>query len=164
MTPHLSEDQFGELLAGSSTSANPHLLTCDQCSAELASVRESLSLFRDATRSYADNELRSLPQMTLPSRRFVSPALQPAWWLAAATLMLAALSPIQMQRQHAYHANALIAGAATTTATASTQSDEALLEDIDRETSASLPASMQALADPSTSLDPSTPLAVQRKD
>ena len=46
---HLTGEQFGELLARSANSPQPsdllaetHLRTCEQCSAELASLRESL--------------------------------------------------------------------------------------------------------------------------
>jgi hypothetical protein len=49
----------------------------------------------------------------------------------------------------------------------SAQSDEALLEDVDRDTSASVPASMQALADPTdgaASVNPSVSTSTQRKD
>jgi hypothetical protein len=161
---HLSEDQFGELLARSDAEvqSNSHLLTCDQCAAEFATIRQSLSLFRDASRAYADNELRHLPQVTLPTPGLISPALQPAWFLAAAALMLTALLPMQMRHLQNLHPAAV--AASPSAPVISTESDEALLEDVDRESSASIPSPMQALANPSTSLDPSTPLATQRKD
>jgi anti-sigma factor RsiW len=161
---HLSEDQFGKLLADSSEEAqsNPHLLACEQCAAEFAAIRESISLFRDASRTYADNELRRLPQLTLPSRRLISPALQPAWFLAAAAFMLTALLPLQMRHLQTFHSAAVALNSPASGT--STESDEALLEEIDRESSASVPSPMQALANPSTSLDSSTSLATPRKD
>jgi anti-sigma factor RsiW len=165
MTPHnaegvhLSEVQFGEMLAGSSSTGQPdaHLLRCDECAAEIAAIRESLSLFRDATRAYADAELRRMPQMTLPTRRLISPAFQPTWWLAAAAFLLTALLPIQLQRQQRFRSMAAEANSASAPVASKLDSDEALLEDVDRESSASLPSPMQALANPTTSLDPSTP-------
>jgi anti-sigma factor RsiW len=161
---HLSEDQFGDLLVRSSanTQAGQHLAACDRCAAELAAMRESLVLFRDASRAHADNELRRLPEMTLPSRRLASTAPGPAWWLTAAAMLLTVLSPMEMQRMRGFHSYAVASSAAP--AGDSGQSDEALLDDVDREASASVPSPMQALADPSASLETSTPLATQRKD
>jgi len=160
---HLDDEQFCELLALSATDAeaHPHVLACAECAAELSTMRSSLGLFRDASRAYADDELRRLPQMALPSRGMISPALKPAWWLTAAALMLAALTPLQMQRVRASHGSAAVMDEAVTASSA--QSDEALLEDVDREASASLPSSLQALANP-TSLDVPTSNASQRKD
>ena len=156
---HLSEDEFGELLTDSSSVGQPsaHLLDCDECSAELAAIRESLSLFRDATHAYADTELRRLPQMVLPTRRLISPAFLPAWWLAAAAFMLTALLPMQMRRQLRLRSMAAVASSTSAPTTSQSDSDEALLEDVDRESSASLPSPMQALANPTTSLDSATP-------
>lgn len=154
-TSHLTEDQFGELLGRpvpradhAVTPAEAHLLACPQCAAELAAMQNSLTLFRDATTNFAAEELRQLPRMTIsPPRRILMPALRPALWLAAASLLLAAALPLQIARHHAHHPANIIAPAAAGSSTQS-NSDEALLEDIDRDTSATVPASMQALADP----------------
>jgi anti-sigma factor RsiW len=166
---HLTEDQFGELLAGDAQQPIPapvqaHLLACQKCAAELAGLRESLSFFQQATGAYADNELRHLPQASLPDRPMRSPvlasALEPAYWLAAAVL-LAGFLPMQTA-----HRNALPpAPAVASSNTAESQSDEALLNDVDSELSASVPASMQALVDPSTDdTDISAQTSTQRKD
>jgi hypothetical protein len=174
---HLTEDQFGELLtdspgpSGSDPGPNAalaaaHLLSCRQCAAELTTLRESLSLFREATNAYAGNELRRRPQMSLPTRRLLSPALEPAYWAAAAAIVLAAFLPMQFLRQHpSQPAPSVVASVADRSA----QSDEALLEDVNREISASVPAPMQALADPtggeaSVDLDSSAAPSTQRKD
>jgi anti-sigma factor RsiW len=172
---HLTEDQFSDLLARSpqtdssnSAPSQAHLLTCEQCAAELATLRESLSLFRRAASAYADDELRRLPQMSLPSRRIFSPALEPTWLVAAAAIFLAALLPMQLARQHSFQpARAL--SASVSTDVAESESDEALLDDVDRDTSASVPAPMQALVDPmagisSTSTGTSIQSSAQRKD
>jgi anti-sigma factor RsiW len=163
---HLNEEQFGELLANPSAEieaqSNQHLLTCDRCAAEFATIRESLSLFRDASHAYADTELRRLPQVAVPSRRLISPVLQPTWFLAAAAFILTAFLPMQMRHLQTSHSAAVASMPSSSADTA--QSDEALLDDVDRESSASLPSPMQSLANPSTSVDSSTPLAVQRKD
>jgi hypothetical protein len=165
---HLTEDQFGELLADTSgpalESAKAHLLACDQCASELAGLRDSISLFRQASNAYADNELRSLPPVSLPARGVLSPALVPTYWLAAAALFLAAILPMQSLRQHRFPAPPAVSAG---TAESTSQSDEALLEDIDSYTSASVPAPMQALADPSfssTGITATIQNSDQRKD
>jgi anti-sigma factor RsiW len=173
MTPqlatHLTEDQFGELLSNSteisnspSAPAEAHVLTCEQCAAELASLRESLSLFRQASNAYADNELRRMPPISLPTRR--SPALEPAYWAAAGALVLAAFLPMQMM-----HRQSLQATPAVAVADRPAQTDEALLEDVNQAISASVPTPMQSLADPtadvaSVDIDSSVPTSTQRKD
>ena len=171
---HLTEDQFGELLAAStrtaasgSSATEAHLLSCEQCAAELASLRESLSFFRQASNAYADNELRHLPPVSLPARHIFSPAFAPAYWAtAAAAFFLSALLPMQMLHRHAFQpASGIVAGIPDRPV----QSDEALLEDVDSEISASVPTPMQALAVPtddvaSVDIDSSDSTSTQRKD
>jgi hypothetical protein len=160
---HLSEDQFGDLLTIPPEAAedNAHLRACGKCAAEFAAIRESLGLFREASHAHAEAELRRLPRMTQPSHRLITPAPQPAWWLVAAVMLLTALFPAQIHRMRDQNS----AVDTSTVATAgSSQSDESLLDDVDRETSASLPDSMRRLADPSISSNSTTPLTPQRKD
>jgi hypothetical protein len=165
---HLTEDQFGELLTHTAgpalESAEVHLLACDQCASELAGLRDSISLFRRASNTYADNELRRLPPVSLPARGTLSPALAPTYWLAAAALFLAAILPMQSLRQHTLHAAPAVSAG---TPESTSQSDEALLEDVDSYSSASVPAPMQALADPnfsSTGITATIQNSDQRKD
>jgi hypothetical protein len=172
MTPqlatHLTEDQFGELLSRSKDSpsapAEAHVLACEQCASELASLRESLSLFRQASNTYADKELRRLPPISLPTRR--SPAMEPAYWAATAALVLAAFLPMQMMHRQSLQAAPAVA---ITVAVRPAQTDEALLEDVNQAISASVPTPMQSLADPtadvaSVDIDSSIPTSTQRKD
>jgi hypothetical protein len=173
---HLTEEQFGELIAasakGASTaSAESHLQGCGQCAAELASLRECLTLYREASTAYADRELRRIPQVKLPARRrlLFFPVLESAYWAAAAAaIFLAALLPMQtLHRRTARPAPAVVASAANVSA--GSESDEALLEDVNREESASVPAAMQALEDPSgttasAGVETSNQTSDQRKD
>jgi hypothetical protein len=173
---HLTEEQFGELIAASAKAAadiapaEAHVRGCEPCAAELASLRECLSLFRDASTAYADRELRRIPRVKLPARRpLFFPSLEPAYWaVAAAAIFLAALLPMQTLRRHAVQpAPAVAVGAAN--ASVGTESDEALLEDVNREESASVPAAMQALEDPSgsttsTGIETSNETSDQRKN
>jgi hypothetical protein len=172
--PHLTEEQFGELLAQPAGPANSamaaaeaHLLTCEQCAAELTALRESLSLFREASTAHADHVLRRLPQISVPVRGIFSPALQRAYLAtAAASVFLVALLPMQLLRQHPARSTAAISAG---TPSSLAESDEALLDDVDRDASASVPTPMRALVDPtaSTSLtgfDSSISSSDQRKD
>ncbi len=172
---HLTGEQFGELMAGTteaaggeSTSAEAHLKACEQCAAELASMKEAIALFREASNAYANEELRRRPRWVLPERRSFSRSLVPAYWVAAAAMFLTALLPLQVLRRHSAQPQATAAVASSTPAS-SAQSDEALLEDVNSEISATVPTSMQALADPSddetaVNSETSVPTSNQRKD
>jgi len=129
------------------TDARAHLLACPQCAAELAHLRDSLTLFRDATTAHSDQLLRRIPRVTLPSRAY-RPALEPAYWVAAAAMGLAALLPLQVLRQQNALRPASSVAARVAERPADAQSDEALLEDVNTAISASVPASMQALDNP----------------
>jgi hypothetical protein len=153
---HLSSDQFGDLLGrGANEAASPeaewveaHLLVCQQCSVELAELRQSLSLFCDATSAYANEQMRPLPRL-VPVRRAQVRWLIPTYWaVAAAAMLLTALLPMQVLRQRSQPAQS---AATASSAIDHSQSDEALLDDVDREVSASVPTPMQALADPTAS-------------
>src|SRR4051812_7171096 len=138
---HLTEEQFGELLAPSPESsdrtlAEAHLASCEQCSAELASLRDSLSLFRTATGVYAENEFRRLPQWSAPRIPARRPSFQPAYWAAAAALLLAAILPLQMFHRHAPDQAAAVAAAQPQHLT---ESDEALFESVNNEISEAVP-------------------------
>jgi hypothetical protein len=166
-TGHLTEDQFGELLAMPTRAADSapgpteaHLLACEQCTTELTGLRESLSLFRVASNAHADSELRRMPQVTLGARGALSPAIVPTWWMAAAAIILAAILPMQSLRQHSVRPAPAVSA---TVSDSSVESDEALLEDVDRATSASVPAPMQALADPTDGISSSAINSTSRR-
>lgn len=174
---HLTGEQFGELMGGTTETvsaelaqAEAHLLVCEQCAAELAGLREAISLFREASNAYADEELRSRPRWILPARRTHSQSLVPAYWVAAAAMFLTALLPLQVMRRHTHAPPAAgVSSVAASVADRNAQADEALLEDINSEISRSVPASMQALADPTgdetaVNSETSVPTTDQRKD
>jgi hypothetical protein len=152
-TLHLTSAQMETLLAPSATdaAAQAHLLLCPACAAEIAHLRDSLALFRSATTAHADRELQSLPPIPIPNRGLLFPTLQPTHWFAVAATLLVALLPLQTLRPRAIQSAPAEAYVADTT-----QSDAALLDDVDREASASVPAPMQALADPTATGDTDT--------
>lgn len=170
---HLTEVQFGELLDGTTheiegplTPAEEHLVSCEECTAELETLREALVLFHDASTAYANAQLRDVPPVRLPKRPVMLRILRPAYFAAAAALLLAVLLPMEMLHQRSRQTAAPQATNAGTTSVQhyATESDEALLEDVDNATAASVPDSMQALADPTAGSNISVRKSVQRKD
>jgi hypothetical protein len=176
MTLHLSHEQLCDLILAdlslqpegdswNDLKAEPdviqeHLRACLVCSAELRSLRDSLSHFRDASVSYARQEFaQSYAQRSsiAPPHSHLS---QPLYWTAAVVVFVATLFPLSMHRQRP------AAPAIRTTATSSslqrTESDEALLADIDQKLSADVPAPMAPLADPTAGTTSTTSTSDQR--
>src|SRR3984893_10628929 len=141
MTLHLTHEQLCDLIladsslpleGNSSSDCKPesdvvqaHLRACRVCSAELRSLRDSLSHFRDASVSYARQEFaQSYAQRSsiAPPHSYLS---QPLYWAAAAVVFVAALFPLSMHRQH--QAPPVIRTIATSSSLQTTESDEALL-------------------------------------
>jgi hypothetical protein len=139
------EDEFGDDRIPDSDVVQAHLRACPVCSAELRSLRDSLSHFRDASVSYARQEFAqsyARRSSIAPPHSYLS---QPLYWTAAAVVFVAALFPLSMHRQRP------ITSSAATAASASAQtaeSDAALLADIDQKISADVPTPMEPLADP----------------
>ncbi len=144
---HLSPDQLVELLAETPATVHPHLLVCAACAAEFDSLRDSLALFRDASNAFAAQELRPSTERILAARSSYRPWLVPAYWATAAALLIAAMIPLEVQHQHTLAA-AAIAATSASARSATAETDAALLDDVDRELSASVPAPMQTLEDP----------------
>src|SRR5216683_4726935 len=161
MTLHLSHEQLCDLLLADlslqpegdswkdleaeSDVVQEHLRACLVCSAELRSLRDSLSHFREASVSYARQEFaQSYAQRSsiAPPHSYLS---QPLYWTAAAVVFVAALFPLSMHRQRPAPP---VARTTTSSSLQTTESDEALLADIDQKLSADVPAPMAPLADP----------------
>ena len=168
MTPHLTEEQFADLLAAprnpdaasAHLTAQVHLAECPSCAAELTSMQESLALFREASTALAEAQLRSMPRPALPARRRVFMP-QPALWAAAAAMLLVSLAPLDKLR-HDKPAPQPVAVAHVPAAAQTRESDEALLRAVDNEISESVPTPMEALADPTAV--PANKNSDQRKD
>src|SRR5438874_9540718 len=166
MTLHLTHEQLCDLILADVSSqqegeswndpndleaesdiVREHLRACLICSAELRSLRDSLSHFREASVSYARQEFAqsyARRSSIAPPHSYLS---QPLYWTAAAVVFVAALFPLSMHRQHS--ASPVAKTAAPTSAQQTTESDEALLADIDQKLSTDVPAPMAPLADPS---------------
>ncbi|HMH12397.1 MAG TPA: hypothetical protein VK578_04755 [Edaphobacter sp.] len=150
MTPHLTHEQLCDMVLARSphplssdfAALQNHLAACPSCATELANLRTSLALFREASVSYSHQ--RQLIQFSnIPARS--KTIVQPIYWAAAAILCIAAALPLTLHRQ---------APSAPASSTSVTQpanplpSDEALLEEINQEISAPIPSPMRPLADP----------------
>ena len=164
---HLTDVEFCELLdCRVSVAGEDRAIWCDECTVELDAMRDALAMFRQATKSYADDELRRLSPMSIPTRRTISSTLMPSGWLAAAAMLLAVLIPMHTSQRRLSQPAATPALAASMDAG---ESDEALLEDVDRDVSATVPAPMRALAntadsDSSSALGASAANSEQRRD
>jgi hypothetical protein len=188
MTLHLTHEQLCDLIFADlspkpySSSVLPfdrkhtpavvedHLRACLLCSAELKSLRDSLTLYRDASTAYARQEFAHThiqwSSIAPAPHRYLS---QPLYWAAAALTIVAAMFPLSLHRQQASPAptNATLtspqSGATQTAVASTTESDEDLLADIDQKVAADVPSPLEPLADPTAAAaTPST--SEQRKN
>jgi hypothetical protein len=168
MNLHLTHEQLCDVLLADSSQqsvgdrdtdvVDQHLQACLICSAELKSLRDSLSHFRDASVAYSRQQFaQSYAQRSsiAPPHNVLS---QPLYWAAAAVIFVAALFPISLHRQSA--AREAVKSAAV--AAQNAESDEALLSDIDQKVSADVPSPMQPLADPTDETPSTTSTSDQR--
>jgi hypothetical protein len=173
MTLHLTHEQLCDLILAESSlplegkSRNDsdvvqaHLRACPVCSAELRSLRDSLSHFRDASVSYARQEFaQSYAQRSsiAPPHSYLS---QPLYWTAAAVVFVAALFPLSMHRQRPVSP---VTSTAAAPSPQITESDDALLADIDQKVSADVPSPMEPLADPTAGATSATSTSDQRNN
>lgn len=151
MTIHLTHEQLCDVLLADSSSprdsiptiVQQHLQACLLCSAELESLRSSLSLFHQASTAYAGQVFAQSPMRKgsiAPPERYLT---QPLYWATAAVLLVAASFPFTMHRPQPQ-----TPPITASLSTHSTESDDALLDDIDQKLSADLPSPMEPLADP----------------
>ena len=159
MTPHLTHEQFCDLLLDSTPQAahesgrlellREHLRDCSICAADFASLNESLTVFRStatawSTREWNRAKANAVSQRLAPARpRSFMPA---ALWTAAAALVVSATLPFALHRTPP--ANPKTPVAVVHTATPTNQSDEALLEEVNETLSSSIPSPMEPLDDP----------------
>lgn len=175
-SPHLTTEQLGEILDGSRDGVSSatlaaeraHLESCEICRSEFDSLREALALFRESTAAFSSQ------QFTAPTRERVSTSRMLSRsgssfphslaWAAAGLLAAAASLPLGfhlLQQQRRPAVAAAISKVPATAGRSKGESDAALLDDINRELSASVPDSMQALADPaaiSSGADATSPM------
>jgi hypothetical protein len=172
MTQHLSHEQLcdvlladtSETLTGSLDEQREHLSACLICASELDVLSGSVSRFRASSMDYADHQFarRKLrqPFAALYQPRSSGFFHQPLSW-AAAALVVAITLPLGM---HLRHPVVTPIKTPVSSSMHSTESDEALLEDIDQHLTAAVPSPMQPLADPTASEAAPTSSSTQRKN
>lgn len=147
---HLTAAQLdGVLIGDTNPAAQAHLRSCPACAAQVAATRASFTRFSEALTSMAQSE-RSQPVRrpvlidSFASRRPMR-RLTATFALAASVAIVAAAVP--------YGRIAPPPAVKTPVAAAppSVQSDEALLNEIDQQLSASVPAALAPLEDPTGS-------------
>lgn len=167
MSQHLNHEQICDLLLSDSDASSPitadasqeahleHLQSCLICASELDLLRRSVTGFRTTSVAIADRALARRPLQASfraldgkRTARFVSPAF---FW-AATALLFTAVIPLGLFHENLNpflkHHEAPITASTTPSAPAHTlESDEALLEGINQDLSASVPSPMQSLAD-----------------
>ena len=177
-TLHLTHQQLCDVLLATADSplqdesksvesAQDHLRACLQCTAELQSLRASLSLFRHAASSYAGQVYAqsSINKASLaPSPRFGSHLL---YWASAAALTIAVALPVSLLHHHHAEGTPQPVAAETVAPQATppaTESDEALLDGIAQDLSTDVPSPMQPLADPTGGAATAQNISAQRKN
>lgn len=155
MTPHLTHEQLCDFvldlaphpLSSDFAALQQHLANCPVCASDLATLRDSISIFRDASTAATHQQLaefHTTNRLTPRPHAF----FHPIYWATAAAMIVAAAIPLTLHRP----SQPPTAPAATVTTSApAVQSDEALLEEINQEISAPVPSPMQPLADPTDS-------------
>jgi hypothetical protein len=157
----LEGDSFESRSANDNEIVEAHLRACLVCSAELKSLRDSLSHFHDASLSYARQTFaQSYAQRSsiAPPQSFLS---QPLYWVAAVVIFIAALFPLTIHRSHP---GSRATATAASTSSRTTESDDALLADIDQKVSADVPSAMEPLADPTAGATSTTSTSDQRSN
>lgn len=146
MNSHLNSEQLERVLAGRpSYEVSQHLGKCARCVEDVASMREVLGNFRSATTVSAEHH-RQMAVPLVPSR--VPTA---AWVMASVVLFAGIATPFAVRRQPV---PPVVVGVSPQTS--ATISDEALLNSVQNDLSASVPESLLPLADTSTNAVNST--------
>jgi len=171
MTPHLNHEQLCDLLLSNNATdswtlasdeletSREHVRDCHICAGELASLSESLSIFRATANAWATHEwnhqslLKSSQLKPQPARGISGLLHRPLVWAATAAAAIAIAVPFTLHQIDGRDAqeNAVTVSPATPSGSAQPQSDEALFEEISQTVSYSVPAPMQPLADPTAS-------------
>ena len=155
-TFHLTDQQMYDLLEPATNPATQsHLQSCPKCQAEFATLRESLLNFRTAATNLAAVAAPTYPPV---ASRTIARFFGPKVWAASFATATAALA-VSIAMLHPVH-NTLGTTAASTAsapqAAPAAESDDALLDGIQRDLSTSIPPSLEPLAVPAASGETST--------
>jgi hypothetical protein len=164
-TNHLNHEQLCDLLLANRADTWPlespeiersreHVRNCHVCADELATLNHSLDLFRSTADAWASHEWHSHQSLLQSSSLKPAPvtngfsaffAKPVVWATAAAVALFAAALPVTL---HYWPDTSKPTSPVAVVRPADTQSDEALLLEINQTLSSSVPTPMQPLADP----------------
>lgn len=136
MNRHLSSRQFSRWMIGEHTSPEEHhVRECPECSAELARLEASLSLFRGSVRQWSDRQSSGPDPGAWKIERARTGFIgQPRLWaLVTAMVLMLAVVPIYRDAQDKQRKAALA------------QSDAVLMEQVDLQLSRAVPTPMEPL-------------------
>jgi hypothetical protein len=143
---HLTAKEISQwLVEGPETSASQHLQNCETCQARLTEAQAPLTVFRSALVEWSEAQTaRSLHLQTSATQN------ESSWgrrlWLPAVSLAVAALLLVGYAKVPALlHGNSI--GQPPVTTASTTESDEALLNQVDTEVSEAVPDAMAPLTD-----------------
>lgn len=151
MNAHLTEAQLYNLLdaadpAAGTSDAHQHARTCTACATELASLRRSLTLFREASthlaQHYTPTRLLERPAAARTGFFTIPRAAWGAGLVAAMALCTASVSMLHKP---------VVPVIPVAQQAADAQSDDALLNSIDSDLATSVPPSLQPLDVPAAS-------------
>jgi anti-sigma factor RsiW len=143
-SPHLTPEQLYTLLdnpaADNQSHAPAHLAACPACAEEFDTLRASLTNFRFAATGLAAANTPALHVPATPRRTASRSILWPASFATAAVLVAASAALV--------HSSHLLPGSAppAPSAVTSNESDDALLEGIQRDLATSVPPPLAPLA------------------
>jgi len=133
MNSHLSSEQLERVLAGRpAPEVTQHLKKCARCGEDVATMRGLLGDFREAATGVAE-------QYRLAPVRMQKRAPRMAWALAAAALVVGVATPVVVHHRDAGR------GVPPVAADMPAMSDEALLQNVQDDLSASVPKSLLPL-------------------
>jgi hypothetical protein len=169
-TRHLNHEQLCDLLIDAppdETSAlleanQEHLRDCLICASELELMRSSLAGFQHVSTTIADRELARKPIRPHFASIYNTPPrglITMGFFWATAALVIAATIPLGMLNPRFNPMGTpetTVSDQATTTSKVQPISDAALLDGIDQDLSAALPAPMKPLAGPASNIEPAS--------
>jgi hypothetical protein len=158
MNTHLNPEELTGLLLGfPAHGADSHLRACAECSRELAQMKKSIALFRQATRDWSESDIstplsRCRTRLSLPAK---SSRPLAGWVVAAAAIVLIAIPSFYLA-QHIHGngtagVNAVASSGSDNAAKAALdpaqqlEQDNALLSQIDSAIAEGVPPSLQPL-------------------
>src|SRR6202035_1223594 len=106
MSPHLTHEQLCDFvldlaphpLSSDFAALQQHLASCPACASELADLRGSISLFRDASTACAHQQLAEYHANNVALTPRPHAFFHPIYWATAAAMIVAAALPLTLHR------------------------------------------------------------------